>query len=232
LTILSDWLHDATHYFFPHQCTGCGSDTIAKDALLCSYCIANLPNTNFAANIENPIEKIFWGRTPVQAAHAEYYFSKSSLIQHLIHQLKYKGNKDIGHFLGEMLGNSLLNSHRFTNIDYLIPLPLFAKREKKRGYNQAAIICNGMSTIMNIPVATDVLARKYFTETQTKKQRTERWQNVSESFMIKNQQKIYQKNILLVDDVITTGATLEAGANTLLQCNANISIAALAFANR
>jgi ComF family protein len=224
LSILSEWLHDATHYFFPHQCTGCGSDTIAKDALLCSYCIANLPNTNFAANNENPIEKIFWGRAAIKAAHAEYYFSKSSLIQHLIHQLKYKGNKDIGHFLGEMLGNSLINSHRFANIDYLIPLPLFAKREKKRGYNQAAIICNGMST--------DVLARKYFTETQTKKQRTERWQNVNESFMVKNQQKIYQKNILLVDDVITTGATLEAGANALLQCNTTISIATLAFANR
>lgn len=232
MSILTEWLQDASHYFFPHQCTGCGSDTIAKDALLCSYCLSNLPSTNFASIHQNPIEKIFWGRTAVQAAHAEYYFSKSTLIQHLIHQLKYKANKDIGYFLGEMLGNSILNSNRFTNIDYLIPLPLFEKREKKRGYNQAAIICNGMSKILEIPVADDVLTRKFFTETQTKKHRTERWQNVSESFMVINKQKIIQKNILLVDDVITTGATLEAGANTLLQCNTTISIAALAFANK
>jgi ComF family protein len=230
---ISAYCNDALHYFFPHLCMGCGNDVIGKDALICAQCIINLPSTNYAEITNNPIEKIFWGRLPLAAAHAQFYFAKSTTIQHLIHQLKYKNNQAIGVYLGELMGNSLLQSNRFEQIDYLIPLPLTAKREKKRGYNQAAIICKGMSNSMKVPIVNDVLLRSMFTQTQTKKQRDERWQNVSESFTITNQQTIEGKKILLVDDVITTGATLEAaGAKLLNNSNATLYLATLAFATK
>ena len=221
------------HLFYPHVCTGCGSDLIQKDNLLCLKCINNLPHTNFAMHANNPIEKIFWGRLPLVAAHSEFYFAKSSLIQHLIHLLKYDGNREIGIYLGELMGKSLQNSNRFRNIDFLIPLPLFPEKERKRGYNQAAVICEGMSNTMGIPILYDVVLRQKFTETQTKKHRTERWENVSESFTVNEGEKLKGKNVLLVDDVVTTGATFEACGNALLKIDGlQISIAALAQASK
>ena len=165
------------------------------------------------------------------AAHSEFYFSKESLIQHLIHQLKYKGNIKIGVYLGEMAGKTLLNSNRFNTVDALIPLPLFADKERQRGYNQAAVICNGISMVMNIPVIKDNIIRQRFTETQTLKHRTERWENVSGSFAVKNAVALKGKHLLLVDDVVTTGATLEACGNILLQIEGvRLSIVTLAHA--
>ena len=160
------------HLFYPHVCTGCGSDLLQQDNLLCLHCINNLPHTNFAQHSNNPVEKIFWGRIPITAAHSEFYFSKEFLIQQLIHQLKYKNNTAIGFYLGELMGKTLSASNRFNNIDYLIPLPLYPDKEHKRGYNQATIICNGMSEVMNIPVLNDNVIRQKFTETQTRKHRT------------------------------------------------------------
>ena len=219
------------HLFYPHVCTGCGSDLLQQDNLLCLRCINNLPHTNFAQHNNNPVEKIFWGRIPITAAHSEFYFSKEFLIQHLIHQLKYKNNTAIGFYLGELMGKTLSNSNRFNNIDYLIPLPLYPYKEHKRGYNQATIICNGMSDVMNIPVLNGNVIRQKFTETQTRKHRTERWENVEGSFKIKNAELLKGKNILLVDDVITTGATLEACGSVILQTEgAKLYIATLAHA--
>jgi len=219
------------HLFYPHVCTGCGSDLVREDNLLCLHCIHALPHTNFAFLANNPIEKHFWGRLPLTAGHSEFYFSKEFLIQHLIHQLKYKGDTQIGFYLGELMGRSLINSNRFNDIDALIPLPLYADKEHKRGYNQAAVICNGMSSVMNIPVLTAAVIRSYATETQTRKHRTERWENVSGSFKIAEPGELKNKHLLLVDDVITTGATLEAcGATILEQQNIKLSIATLAYA--
>jgi len=226
-TILSDTLH----LFYPHLCTGCGSDLLQEDNILCLRCITNLPHTNFAQHANNPIEKIFWGRISLVAAHSEFYFAKESLIQHLIHQLKYKGNQEVGIYLGELMGRSLLNSNRFKNIDYLIPLPLFPDKERTRGYNQAAVICRGLSGIMNVPVLSGKVTRQRFTETQTKKHRTERWENVADSFMLNDKEKLQGKNILLIDDVITTGATLEACGHSIMQAaEVNLSIATLSMA--
>jgi ComF family protein len=219
------------HLFYPHVCTGCGSDLLEEKNLLCLHCINDLPHTNFAQYSNNPIEKIFWGRMPVTAAHSEFYFTKATLIQHLIHQLKYKSDTAIGFYLGEIMGNTLLTSGRFSNIDYLIPLPLYPDKERKRGYNQAAIICNGMSATMNIPVLTQNILRQRFTATQTLKHRTERWENVAGSFIIKNAAALRGKNVLLVDDVITTGATLEACGSILVQVEGlQLFIASLAHA--
>jgi ComF family protein len=180
----------------------------------------------------NPVEKIFWGRVPVTSAMSEFYFSKMSIIQNLIHEFKYKGNKKVGLYLGKMLGESLLNSNRY-HIDAIIPLPLFEKKEKKRGYNQAEILCTGISEIMNVPVISKNVVRIVHTETQTKKGRTERWENVEKTFFVMQPQLLEGKHLLLVDDVITTGATLEACASEILKLNnIKISIATLAMATK
>ena len=230
---LKTFINDTLHLFYPHVCTGCGSDLIQNGNLICLECINNLPQTNFAQHANNPIEKLFWGRIPLVAAHSEFYFSKQSLIQQLIHQLKYKNNKEIGFYMGELMGKSLLDSNRFVSIDALIPLPLNAAKERKRGYNQAAIICEGMSAIMNVPVIKNNVLRQRDTDTQTKKHRTERWHNVAESFIIKDDAVLKGKHFLLVDDVVTTGATLEACGELMLSIEGvKLSIATLAQASK
>ncbi len=226
-------LADTFHLFYPHQCTGCGSDLIAKGSLLCINCLNELPHTRFAIYENNYVENIFRGRIDVKAAHSEFYFSKGQLVQHLIHQLKYKANKEIGYYLGEIMGNSLLTSNRFINIDYLVPLPLYAEKEFKRGYNQAKIICDGIGKATQIPTMNENIIRQRETETQTRKHRSDRWKNVDGSFAVTNPASLTGKNILLVDDVITTGASLEACGQTILQvAGTSLSIAALAHATK
>ena len=219
------------HLFYPHVCTGCGSDLLEEDALLCVTCIHNLPHTNFASLPNNQVEKDFWGRINLVDAYSQFYFSKAFLMQHLIHQLKYKGDTEIGFYLGEIMGKTMLKSNRFLNIDELIPLPLFADKEHKRGYNQATVICNGISSVMNIPVLNDAVIRQHATETQTRKHRTERWENVKDSFKVAKPAELNGKNLLLIDDVVTTGATLEACGNVILDAaDVKLSIATLAYA--
>lgn len=231
MNLVKNIISDTLHLFYPHTCTGCGSDTLHKENLLCINCINDLPHTNFAQHADNPVEKIFWGRIPINAAHSEFYFSKDALIQFLIHQLKYKGNKEMGIYLGELMGKSLLTSNRFLHIDAIVPLPLFADKERKRGYNQANIISQGITAIMNIPIVQNNVCRKRFTETQTKKHRTERWENVAESFIVTDPAALQGRHILLIDDVITTGATLEACAKAILSIeHVKISIATVALA--
>lgn len=218
------------HLLYPHICMGCGSDVIDHENFLCLHCIHDLPHTNFAIHANNPLEKKFWGRIALTSAMSEFYFSKGSVIQNIVHEIKYKGNKIAGRYFGNLIGKSLLNSNRF-NIDVIIPLPLFEKKEKMRGYNQSEIICNGIGDIINKPVIKNNVIRKVFTETQTKKHRTERWKNVENTFQVTNTVALVNKHVLLVDDVVTTGATLEAcGAEILKIKNTLLSVATLAMA--
>jgi ComF family protein len=138
-------------------------------------------------------------------------------MQHLITQLKYGGNKKIGEYLGRVTGEFLQNSNRFSGIDYIIPLPLNIKKQQKRGYNQAAIIADGISTISKKPVLLNAVERNLFTETQTKKDRVDRWQTMQEVFTVTNEGVLENKHVLLVDDIVTTGATLEACGSKMLQ---------------
>lgn len=224
---------DTFHLFYPITCCGCGSDLINKNNLLCIRCISELPHTNFALHENNLIERIFRGRLPLKAGHSEFYFAKNELIQHLIHQLKYHKNKEIGYYLGEITGNTLLKSGRFGAIDYIVPLPLFADKEFKRGYNQAEVICNGISATTNISVKANNVVRQHATETQTRKHRAERWKNVEGSFIVKDPEALTGKHILLIDDVITTGATLEACGHAILKIyGTSLSIASLAHASK
>jgi ComF family protein len=233
VNIFKNLFSSAIHLFYPRLCIGCGSDLLRPPALLCFHCIDSLPHTGYETIPGNPAEKIFYGRIPVTAAHSGFYFTKGALIQTLIHELKYKGNTEAGLYLGRLMGDKMQDSGRFTDIDYLIPLPLSAEKEFKRGYNQAEVICRGLSDTMNIPVMNKNIVRTRYTETQTKKHRAERWENVSGSFTINDPGAIYNKHILLVDDVITTGATLEACAVTILAAgDIRVSIATLAIASK
>jgi ComF family protein len=221
------------HLLYPHLCAGCGSDVLDSENFLCLSCLNDLPHTHYSQHANNPIEKLFWGRVPITSGMCEFYFSKTSIVQNLIHELKYKGNKAIGNYCGTLMGSSMLNSNRFKNIDVIIPLPLFEKKEKIRGYNQAQILCEGIASVTNIPIISKNVIRKIPTETQTKKGRIQRWENVSETFSVLNPNELEGRHILLVDDVITTGATLEAcGAEILKANNTKLSIATLAIATK
>lgn len=221
------------HLLFPHVCTGCGNDILNQETVLCMRCVDAMPETNFELHPDNPVEKLFWGRLHLVSAAAQFYFNKESLMQHLMHQFKYKGNKELGLQLGKMMGEAILNSGRFNDIDALIPLPLFPVKEKRRGYNQATLLCEGMAAVMNIQVLDKVVIRPQHTETQTKKGRIERWKNMEGKFVLVNPQAIRNMHLLLVDDVITTGATLEACGNELLKAeNARLSIATFCVASR
>jgi ComF family protein len=233
LNLNKNILSPLVHFFYPHNCLGCGSDIIEKENFLCLECINNLPLTGFALHANNAVEKLFWGRIPVNAAMSQFYFSKSSIIQNCIHEFKYRGNKKLGLYLGKIMGKSLASSNRFSNIDALVPLPLFSKKEFNRGFNQSAILCEGIKEILNLPLITKSVVRIVHTQTQTKKERTERWENVEKSFSVTDQKFLEGKHILLVDDVITTGATLEAcGAQILKTEKVRLSIATLSKATR
>lgn len=230
MQLLADIKESLLHLAFPHVCEGCGTDNLQSEQLLCLSCSNALPETNFHLHANNPIEKIFWGRMPVTHATAQFYFTKESMMQHLMHQFKYKGNKEIGFYLGKLMGTALASSNRFSFIDALIPLPLHKSKEHKRGYNQAAVLCEGIASILLKPVLKNVVVRTEQTETQTKKGRIERWQNMEGKFLMKNAEAIKGKHVLLVDDVITTGATLEACGKEILKAeNVQLSLAALCF---
>ncbi len=188
-----------------------------------------MPLTGFEQHAGNPVEKIFWGRAEIHAASAHLYFTKNSAVQQSLHRFKYKGRKEIGLYFGKCIGHALKNSGRFQTCQLILPLPLFASREKKRGYNQATILSEGISSVMHIPVITDALVRVKGTATQTHKNRIQRWQNMANKFMIKRKEQLTGKHILLIDDVITTGSTLEACALTLNRLEGvTLSIATLA----
>jgi ComF family protein len=220
------------HLLFPHVCAGCGSDILNEESVLCMRCIDAMPETNFELHLNNPVEKIFWGRLPLSGATAQFYFTKESLMQHLMHQFKYKGNKDLGLQLGRIMGEQILKSGRFP-VDALIPLPLFPAKQRRRGYNQATVLCEGMAAAMHIPVLDKVITRPQHTETQTKKGRIERWKNMEGKFILADTDAISNKHLLLVDDVVTTGATFEACGNELLKAeNVTLSLASLCVASR
>lgn len=220
------------HLLFPHVCSGCGNDIVSQESMLCMRCIDAMPETNFELHPNNPVEKLFWGRLQLTEATAQFYFTKESLMQHLMHQFKYKGNKELGMQLGRIMGEQIKKSGRF-EVDALIPLPLFPRKEKRRGYNQATVLCQGMAEAMKIPVLDKVVVRPQHTETQTKKGRIERWKNMEGKFVLTNPDAIRNKHLLLVDDVVTTGATLEAcGIELLTAENVKLSVATLCVASR
>lgn len=226
---VKSYLKDFSHLLYPHNCEGCGTDVLNDDAILCTKCLLELPETNFCNTKNNPVEKTFYGRLNIANATSAYYFTKDSLLQHLMFQLKYRNNKNVGIYLGKQLGYQLQQAERFKDVDILIPLPLNPKKEMQRGYNQSTIICEGIASVWQKPIVKNAVARIQFTETQTQQDRIHRWQNMQHVFAVTDENLIRGKHVLLIDDVVTTGATLESCGNAILQIpETKLSIATIA----
>jgi ComF family protein len=224
------WKDAFTHLFFPQICPGCNSDLVNEQQMVCSSCMMDLPYTGFQDIKNNPVEKLFWGRTNIRNAFSVFYFIIDTPLQRMIHQIKYKNNQSLGIYLGNIMGNSLHQYSKTYPIDLLIPMPLHPKKEYRRGYNQSDLLCEGIKENLGIPFRNDILLRNFNTSTQTKKSRIERWENVSNVFALHHVESISDKHILLVDDVITTGASTEACAALLLKNKAaSVSICSLAY---
>ena len=224
---------DLLSLFSPPVCCACATALVRGEQTLCVNCLMKLPQTNFHRFRDNMIEKSFWGRIRIERATSFFFFVKGSNFQHLLHALKYKGRSEIGVYLGKRFGNELITESDFSHFDCIIPVPLHRDKLKKRGYNQSEMIARGMSKAMDIPVDTKTLVRSTFTETQTKKSRIERWENVKSVFAVNAGSNLNGRHVLLVDDVLTTGATIEGCAQALLKeyPTVKISVATLAFAH-
>ena len=210
-----NWLYSILNLFYPRVCAACGEPLLKDENTVCLKCRYTLPRTGYEHHSDNPVAQSFYGRVRLHAVTSCYFFAKSGKVQHLIHQLKYKGNKEAGIFLGQQIGESIKNEPLFQGIDYIIPVPLHPKREKQRGYNQSLMIALGIHETTGITVADKYLVRTVYTATQTHKTAEERFKNVQNIFKVRFADELKGKHVLLVDDVLTTGATLEACAQTL-----------------
>ena len=228
---LTTLLTDFIALLYPEICVGCDNVLGQSDDTICFSCSIDMPRTNFELHANNPVERLFWFKSNITEATSGYFFSKKSRIQKMIHAFKYKGNQEAAVFLGKQLGLILKDSKRFKKIDIIIPVPLHPDKLKKRGYNQAERIAEGISQILEIPVDKESLIRMKPNDTQTKKSLFSRWENVSTIFKVHQPTAVENKHVLLIDDVITSGSTIEACANKILKINhTQVSIASLAIA--
>lgn len=222
---------DLLDLLYPRLCAACGVRHPTRDAALCVTCHLELPRTDYHLFAENPITRRLTGRFPLQSATAMFYFVKDTPIQHLMHRIKYLGRKEAALALGREYGRVLRGQEEYGRIDLIIPVPLHPTREHQRGYNQSAWLARGLAEGMDLPVRERAIARTRRTETQTHKTRQERLSNTDGAFVVREPRRIRGRHVLLVDDVMTTGATLEACALPLLQLNeVKLSIATLAIA--
>lgn len=225
------YLADFAGLLFPQLCPACGESLIAGEDVICTDCRFTLPYTNFHLQPDNIVARQFWGKVELQGAYALYYFAKGGKVQNLMHHFKYKGMQAIGVLLGNIAGEQLVKSAVFNSVDVIIPVPLHKKRLKERGYNQSTCFANGLAQQLNAVVDDDNLVRMKSTETQTHKSRFSRFENMQEVFKVLDPEKLLGKHVLLVDDVITTGSTLEACSLQLLKiAGLKLSIATIAYA--
>jgi len=228
----AEYLKHFAELLYPNLCMGCGNSLSDSEQVLCIICENELPKTHFHEQPDNIVFKRMYGRIPIDNATALFYFDKGNRVQHLLHQLKYSGKTEIGEHLGLMLGNDMNAITSYQSIDAIIPIPLHEKKLRKRGFNQSDYFAFGIAKAMKISVLTNVVKRIEYTETQTGKNRFERWENVKDAFQLLNCDGIKNKHVLLVDDVITTGATLEACGQLLMNVEGlRLSIATMAHAH-
>ncbi len=226
---MKSFLLDFVSLFYPECCHACSTPLNKGEKILCTYCHYKLPLTNFHKQASNQVSRLFWGRQPIEAATACYTFQKGGAIQHLIFQFKYKGYPEIGIEIGRRYGIELRQAPLFRNLDLILPVPLHFRKQKIRGFNQSACFGEGLSQSLGIPQNKTCLQRIQPTESQTRKSRFSRWKNVETVFTLSQPEEIAGKHILLVDDVVTTGATLEACAKLLLEVEGTkVSIVAIA----
>ena len=206
-------LNDLWELFFPRYCLVCGKRLLGCEEYLCYHCLSALPRTHLHKKPDNVVEKNFWGKFPIERASAYLFYVKEGHVSKLLFELKYYGNSRLGYFLGRCMAAELLSSVFFQGIDCIVPVPLHPRKLKKRGYNQCEVLAEGLSSVTGIPVFLDVLQRKLNTDSQTHKGGIERWMSVEGAFECVDSRILKDKHILLVDDVMTTGATLVACAD-------------------
>ncbi|MFZ0280379.1 MAG: ComF family protein [Bacteroidales bacterium] len=225
-----DLWDDFISLLFPRLCYGCGNHLLRNEKLICTECFVVIPRTNYHLKADNTVAQLFWGRCMIERAAAFSFYTRDSRIRKLIHQLKYKGVKEIGIELGRIYALSLKSSGFLDGIDLLIPVPLHKSKKRKRGFNQSELICTGISDVTGLPTDILSLVRMNVSKTQTKKSRYDRWTNVEGIFRVTDELRLKNKHILIVDDVITTGSTIEACVNEILKIeDTRVSVAALAF---
>ncbi len=227
---ISEYLKALFHLFYPHICLQCGTDVLEDQYVICKHCESQLPFTNFSQIQNSPVEKIFWGRVKIQTVVSILFFTKESIVQKIVFELKYKQNKKAGYLLGKLIANELIYSNKHKHIDYLIPIPISRKRLRGRGFNQAQVICESIIAHgYNIPIFKGLVKLKD-TPTQTHKDRKNRGNQTNSFFFLNDFENLTNKHLLIIDDVLTTGATLEAASYILSQSNpASIHIATAAY---
>lgn len=229
---MPDYLDDLLELLYPSLCITCSERLNSQETYLCMKCWMDLPVSRFHIEPDNKVAQLFWGRVKIEHATSYFQYRKGSRYQNLIHFIKYKGLKELGLETGKRFGDVLAESSTFSNISLLVPVPLHKKKQKRRGFNQSEWIAMGIASVLQKPIVPDNLFRQIFTPTQTRKNRFERWQNVDGIFGVKNPEEFEGKHILLIDDVVTTGSTLEACAWELLKIkDVKVSVATLAFAD-
>jgi ComF family protein len=231
MSYIYDLWDDFISLLFPRLCYGCGKHLLRNENLICTECYVVIPRTNYHLENENPVAQLFWGRCLIEKAAAFSFFNRGSRIRSLIHNLKYKGIKEIGYDLGRIYGLSLKSSGFTDDIDFIIPVPLHPSKKRIRGFNQSDTISSGIADATGLVVDTCSLSRITGSATQTRRSRYDRWTNVEGIFSVTDPGTVRGRHILLVDDVITTGSTIESCANELLKIEGvRVSVIALAFA--
>ena len=220
---------DFISLIFPDLCLGCDIDLKNGEQFFCIKCRLSLPKTDFHNQPQNVLVNRFAGKVNIEDAYAYLYFRKGSIVQHIMYNIKYKGKKEAAAFLGELYGNDIIEKQ--SDLDLILPVPLHKTRERRRGFNQSTWFAIGLSKTLNVELCQTALKRVKAKESQTKKNRMERWENVKDVYKITNSSLVEGKRILLVDDVITTGATCEVCAKLLLDNGAaKVEVAAIACA--
>jgi len=219
-------LKDLFYLFYPNICANCNEQLLQNEKVICTFCRHDLPLTNFQSYTKNKVSRIFSGRITIEKAYALLFFRKQGVTKNLIHALKYKGNEEVGVFFGNWIGETVAKNKEFSTVDFIVPVPIHAKKKKIRGYNQVTKFGECLSMHLKVPLNEDVLIRQSATKTQTLKSRFERFNDLESKFSARNTSIFKEKHILIIDDVITTGATLEACAKELLK-TAGIKISIL-----
>ncbi len=229
LTAIKNSFENLFHLFFPNPCLGCGKQLFKGEEVLCMGCESQLHVTPFHEHQQNFVSEKFVGRAKIENATSMLLFAKEGMVQHLIHLLKYQNKKEIGIFLGKKYGKLLAQEQDYSMIDCIVPVPLHAAKKIKRGYNQSELFADGLAETLDITVFADGLKRLNLGESQTRKKKFERWKNVEHDFDCPNELVLENKHVLLVDDVLTTGATLDACCSVLNQIKGTkVSVATIA----